>query len=144
MDAVETSKSKIDRSNVKETINESQMSSKKYADRYMSEATQKKTSFRQLLNADRSKANDSPQRNCENSKIVTNSHSLRGFEEHSITETDFVKIPQRSTMYNDRIRGIKSKYNPPDILLVPDSKYKESYLHLLTQHDKPFNRKVNH
>jgi hypothetical protein len=43
----------------------------------------------------------------------------------------------------DKITGIKNVNRAPDIVLVPDSKFHESYMKLMNSHEKPFNKKIN-
>ena len=55
---------------------------------------------------------------------------------------DFVRLPSKKVLHYDVINGTKKELSPPDVTLLPESKYKEAYLNLLVKDKTAFNRKV--
>ena len=120
--------------------------------RYIGESAQKKTGFRQLLNSDKDSLKqeltnsmlvDTVRNNPRCASVTGSAEMLMYLQEHDYQETDHVKIPQKKIEKDDYIRGIKNTYKAPDMTLLPESKFRESYLKLLNSQEKPFNKKVN-
>jgi len=56
-------------------------------------------------------------------------------------DADIVKIPQKKYISQDLMKGVRTEYEVPDVELIPDSKYREAYINLLTSQKKAFNKK---
>ena len=56
--------------------------------------------------------------------------------------TDMVRLPSKKVLQYDMINGTQQQIQPPDVELIPESKYKEAYLNLLVKDKTAFNRKV--
>lgn len=85
----------------------------------------------------------------KNAQIRSSSELKMNLTEHELgldaegykKDHDVVKIPQKKYITQDLNKAVKTEYEVPDVELIPDSKYREAYINLLTSQKKAFNKK---
>lgn len=81
--------------------------------------------------------------------VLNPSHIKMSLQEHQVLtfpdvgkKNDLIRLPSKKVLGVDLISGAKKEIKPPDVELVPESKYKEAYMNLLVKDKRAFNRKV--
>lgn len=83
--------------------------------------------------------------------VLNSSHIKMSLQEHQVLalpdagkQNDLVRLPSKKVLGADPISGAKKELEPPDVELVPESKYKEAYMNLLVKDKRAFHRKVGY